>query len=82
MKVGSKYFSSMIIVPGEDVTKLYDWSYLGRKYTNVISYPTKDPFHYNDEAVDTLSHFNTGFKVVTIHDYGHPFQKLVEFIRV
>ena len=72
----------MIVIPGGDEAQPYDWSYLERKLTNVISYLTKDPFHYNEEFVATLSHFNTGFKVVTIHDYGHPFQKLVEFERV
>jgi hypothetical protein len=82
MKVGGKYFSSMIVISGGDETQPYDWSYLERGGANIISYPTKDPYHYNEEFVATLSHFNTGFKVVTIHDYGHPFQKLVEFERV
>lgn len=79
MKFDSKYFSSMIIVPRGDDSKPYDWSYLERKGTNVISYPNQDPFHYSEETVFALSNFDTGFKVVDIHDYGHPFQKLVEF---
>jgi hypothetical protein len=82
MKVGSKYFSSMIVIPGGDETQPYDWSNLEKKGANIISHPTKDPYHYSEEFVAKLSHFNTGFKVVTIHDYGHPFQKLVEFERV
>ena len=82
MRVGGKYFSSMIVIPSGEVTQPYDWSYLERKGTNVISYPTKDPYHYNEKSVTTLSHFNTGFIAVTIHNYGHPFQKLVEFLRV
>lgn len=85
MKVGSKYLSSMIVIPGgdenpqNDWNKPYDWSHLGRKGTNIVSYPSKDPFHYSEDLVATLSQFDTGFKVVDIHSYGHPFQKLVEF---
>ena len=79
MNVDGKYYSSMIIIPSGDESQPYDWSYLERKGTNVISYPNKDPFHYSEKTVASLSYFDTGFKVVTIHDYGHPFQKLVEF---
>ncbi|MCF8467782.1 MAG: class I SAM-dependent methyltransferase [Sneathiella sp.] len=79
MKKGSKYMSSMIVVPNEEESKSYDWSFLGKEGTNVISYPVKDPFHYAESTVSLLSSFRTGFTVEAIHDYGHPFQKLVEF---
>lgn len=81
MKNGGQYFSSMIVVPDGNETRAYDWRYLQRKGTDVISYPTKDPFHYNEALVFNLSHLNVGFQVHAIHDYGHPFQKLVEFVR-
>lgn len=81
MSADSKYFSSMIIVPRGNESQSYDWSYLERKGSNIISHPIKDPYHYSEETVTGLSHLDTGFKVVTIHDYGHPFQKLVEFER-
>ena len=81
MNIGSKYFSSMVVVPKGSENHPYDWSYLKNKGTNIISYPTQDPYHYSIESIYTLSYFNTGFKVVNIHEYGHPFQKLVEFAK-
>lgn len=79
MKPGSKYLSSMIVLPIGDERAPYDWSYLGTKGSTVVSYPTRDPFHYTEETVHLLSSFKTGFDVTQVHDYGHPFQKLVEF---
>ena len=80
MKKGAKYFSSMIICPNKDETKPFDWSFLNTKGSDVVSSFNKDPFHYNRETIFKLSLFNTGFNVIEIHDdYGHPFQKLVEF---
>lgn len=79
MKKNSKYMTSMIVVTNHIEPDSYDWSYLRKKGTNVVSYSTKDPFHYTKETILQLSRFNSGFEVVKIHDYGHPFQKLVEF---
>ena len=79
MKPGSRYLSSMIVQPSGDESAPYDWSYLGTKGTAVVSYPTRDPFHYAEETIYLLSKLKTGFEVTQVHDYGHPFQKLVEF---
>ena len=80
MKSGGRYLTSMIVCPSEFETRPFDWSFLNKKYTKIISYPTKDPFHYTSEIISQISSFNTGFQVIKIHDdYGHPFQKLVEF---
>ena len=82
MKIGGKYFTSMIVLPSSKEEESFDWSYLENKYTDVKSYSTKDPFHYSAETINNLSSFNTGFKLIKIHDYGHPFQKLAEFERL
>ena len=82
MKIGGKYFTSMIVLPSSKEEESFDWSYLENKYTDVTSHSTKDPFHYSKETIKNLSSFNTGFKFIKIHDYGHPFQKLVEFERI
>lgn len=82
MKKNAKYFSSMIVLPEGEESTPYDWSYLETKGTNVISQPTRDPYHYTDKTIFLLSSFETGFTVNKIHDYGHPFQKLVEFQRL
>lgn len=79
MKPGAKYLSSMIILPIGDESAPYDWSYLKTKGSAVVSYPTRDPYHYAEETIRLLSSFNTGFEVAKLHDYGHPFQRLVEF---
>lgn len=82
MKPNAKYMSSMIVVPEEHEPKAYDWSYLRTKRSGVVSYPTRDPYHYAESTVFNLSTFSTGFEVVEVHAYGHPFQKLVEFRKV
>ena len=81
MKIGGKYLTSMIILPTSKEEESFDWSFLKKKHTDVISHSTKDPFHYSEETIMHLSSFSTGFKFIKIHDYGHPFQKLVEFER-
>ncbi len=82
MQSGKSYFSSMIVLPNDIEALDYDWSYMNKLGTNVVSYAIKDPFHYTDSTIRNLLNFRTGFEVKAIHDYGHPFQKLVEFIRV
>ena len=82
MKEHSIYMSSMIVVPGKVEPTSFDWSYLKTKGSAVVSYPVKDPFHYTESTVRLLPSFDTGFEVVAIHDYGHPFQKLIEFRRL
>lgn len=82
MKQRSIYLSSMIIVPGKVEPKSFDWSYLKTKGSAIVSYPVKDPFHYTEATVRLLPSFETGFEFLAIHDYGHPFQKLVEFRRL
>ena len=71
--------SSMIIVPNAIEPDFYDWSYLKVKGSQITSYLTKNPFHYTESTMFELSRFETGFEVAKIHNYGHPFQKLVEF---
>ena len=82
MRPGSKYLSSMIVLPTGDGSAPHDWHQQNVKGSDVTSYPNRDPFHYTETTVRLLSSFDTGFTVKTIHDYGHPFQKLVEFARV
>ncbi len=81
MPIGAKYFSSMIVLPTDEDTYAYDWSYLKKLGTQLASYSIKDPYHYTANTIKNLQQFNTGFKMKHIHDYGHPFQKLVEFER-
>ncbi len=77
MKTGTSYFSSMIVLPDNRETLEYDWSYIpGIK---AVSSAIKDPFHYSKNSIKNLQNYETGFEVKEIHDYGHPFQKLVEF---
>ena len=79
MKVGTSYYSSMIVLPDNSEDMIYDWYYLQTPGSEVISYSNKDPFHYTENTIKNLQIFSTGFVVNEIHDYGHPFQKLVEF---
>ncbi|MGI9446324.1 MAG: hypothetical protein ACR2NI_01560 [Pirellulales bacterium] len=79
MKVGTCYFSSMIVLPDNSEDMVYDWHYLQTPGSEVFSYSNKDPFHYTENTIKNLQIFSTGFVVKEIHDYGHPFQKLVEF---
>lgn len=79
MKTGAAYLSSMIVVPAATEPESYDWSHLGTKGSAVVSYPTKDPYHYTAATVHLIGQLQDGFSVAQIHDYGHPFQKLVEF---
>lgn len=79
MKVGTSYYSSMIVLPDNSEDMVYDWHYLKTPGSGVISYSNKDPFHYTENTIKNLQIFSTGFVVTEIHDYGHPFQKLVEF---
>jgi hypothetical protein len=82
MKVNAKYLTSMIVVPGEIEPLSYDWSYLKTPGSNIISYPTKDPYHYTKSTINETLDGRIGFKIIQVHDYGHPFQKLVEFVAV
>lgn len=79
MKQGARYFSSMIIVPETHKAKPHDWSYLNTTGSAVTSYPQKDPFHYDEKNIKIIIQECTDFKIIAIHDYGHAFQKLVEF---
>jgi len=79
MKVGSSYFTSMIVLPNNTEKLYHDWSYLNKEGSNVKSCSIHDPYHYTENTINNLQNFNTGFKLKNIHDYGHPFQKLVEF---
>ena len=82
MNKDSIYMSSMIVVPKKVEPEFYDWRYLKQEESNVVSYSAKDPFHYAESTVYLLSSFRTGFEVIDIHNYGHPFQKLVECKRI
>ena len=82
MQRGKSYFSSMIVFPNDVETLEYDWSYMNKPGTNIVSYANKDPFHYTESTINNLQNYRTGFEVKTIHSYGHPFQKLIEFVRV
>lgn len=79
MKSTGKYLSSMIVVPDDRETMAFDWSYLDTQGSDVVSHFTKDPFHYSEKSLERLAEFDTGFIVSKVHDYGHPFQRLVEF---
>jgi len=79
MKTGSKYLSSMIVVPGEIEPDAHDWSHMKTKGGAPVSSPIKDPYHYTVNSIEHILGFNTGFEVTAIHDYGHTFQNLVEF---
>lgn len=81
MQEKAKYLSSMIVVPEQFEDASYDWSYLGTRGSAIVSHPTRDPYHYTESTIQLISAFETGFAVTGIHDYGHPFQKLVEFRR-
>lgn len=81
LKMGASYFSSMIVLPDDTERLVYDWSHLDRPMTQVVSSSVRDPFHYTPNTICNLQHLRTGFTVRHIHDYGHPFQKLVEFQR-
>jgi hypothetical protein len=82
MKPGTSYFSSMIVLPGDDEKLLYDWSYLGKSGTAVVSSSIRDPYHYTENTIRKLPNLKVDFEVKEIHNYGHPFQKLVEFYRM
>ena len=69
----------MIVVPLEDEPGDYDWSYLGTERSDVVSHLCSDPYHYASKTIGKLADLSGTFKLAEIHDYGHPFQKLVEF---
>ena len=73
MRPGSKYLSSMIVLPTGDGSAPHDWHQQNVKGSDVTSYPNRDPFHYTEATVQLLSSFDTGFAVKTIHDYRPPF---------
>ena len=75
MKRGSRYFSSMIILPpGKDLLE-YEW----RVKHGAVSHSAKDPFHYVYSDFSRVVAATTGLKCIAAHSYGHPFQVLVEF---
>lgn len=39
----------------------------------------KNPFHYTKNTLENLRNNDIGFEFKQVHEYGHPFQKLVEF---
>ena len=57
----------------------FDCSFLKKPKVNVTNSSIKDPFHYTSATIKSLKNLNIGFEVKPIHEYGHPFQKLVEF---
>ena len=79
MKNGSSYFTSMIILPDNTERSSYDWSYIDSPFSQHNSYANKNPFHYTKNTLENLGANDIGFELKHIHEYGHPFQKLVEF---
>lgn len=82
MKRGARYFSSMIVVPDKSENLPHDWRDIDNPISKVFSFPEKAPFHYTEKTIKNLQSMRTGFEVVSIHEYGNPIQKLVEFKRV
>lgn len=82
MKPDARYFTSMIVVPHDAEYEPYDWGPVGAGKTRLVSHSTRDPFHYSENSIHLLKAYETGFEAVTVHPYGHPFQKLVEFRKV
>lgn len=81
MKIGSSYYTSMIILPDNIERSDYNWHQPGLKYSNNISHSSRDPFHYTRSTLNQYPFIDqTGFKLKTIHNYGHPIQELVEFV--
>lgn len=76
MKLGSSYFSSMIVAHEGKHHETCVWPYLGDE---IHSRPSSDPYHYSEQVIRALGLCSSFFDVVDIHEYGHPFQKLVEF---
>lgn len=79
MKNGSSYLTSMIILPDNTERSSYDWSYIDSPFAQHNSYANKNPFHYTKNTLENLRANDMGFEFKHIHEYGHPFQKLVEF---
>lgn len=79
MRTEGKYLSSMIIVSSEEELLPFDWSVLGIEGSSVVSHFGRDPFHYSEHTLRSVISTCTPFDLGPIHDYGHPFQKLVEF---
>lgn len=81
LKPGGSYLTSMIVLPGTRELYRYDWGYLQEPRADIVSFSMKDPFHYTEKTIRNLGILGPGFEVRAVHDYGHPFQKLVEFYR-
>lgn len=79
MKNGSSYFTSMIILPDNTERSSYNWSYIDSPFAQHSSYDNKNPFHYTKNTLENLQTNDIGFEFSQVHEYGHPFQKLVEF---
>ena len=79
MKNGSSYFTSMIILPDNTERSSYDWSYIDSPFAQHSSYDNKNPFHYTKNTLENLQAHDIGFEFKQVYEYGHPFQKLVEF---
>ena len=77
LKRGSRYFSSMILLPPGIDSLEYEWQV---KYGR-ISHSAKDPFHYVFSDFRKIVSATTGLRCVAAHPYGHPFQLLVEFAK-
>lgn len=76
MKAGTTYMSSAIILPaGEDWCTDFEWKV---KY-GTHSHPCRDPYHYVFDELRQVVNSTTDFECVASHDYGHPFQRLIEF---
>ena len=79
MKPKTKYYSSMIILPDNTERDSFSWH---PKDSNT-SFSFRDPYHYTEKGLlNNMNKKNTGFIIKEIHEYGHPFQKLVEFEKV
>lgn len=75
MAFGSKYLSSMIILPeGIDALR-FEW----KVEHGVVSHSTMNPFHYDYKEFKKIIEVCTDFDCFAVHQYGHPFQLLVEF---
>ena len=79
MRPSARYLTSMILIPMAHESEPYDWSGLGTEGSAVVSHPNKDPYHYSASTLSHIVDISGAFELAGIHDYGHPFQKLVEF---
>jgi len=81
MKTGSSYLSSMVVVPGQVEPEFYHWN--SDRKSKRHNFRTRaiggNTYHYTESSIELFLQHETGFSVKAIHEYGHRFQKLVEF---